>query len=91
MLNLATLKKQARDQALHASTAMLVLLPPVLLHNAFAFAFSGFVCGMIREVTEAGLPVTWAKIKEAPFHSDARLDLSFWTIGGLLIGLIAGS
>lgn len=81
--------KQVIDQALHGAVAFLVI--SAAQFGPFGGAVAGFLCGMVREVTEAGLPVTWAKIKAAPLHSDAPLDLSFWTLGGLLAGLVGGS
>lgn len=82
------MRKQAIDQSLHAATAFLVIFAAHF--GVLGGAIGGLLCGMIREVTEAGLPVTWAKIKAAPFHSDAPLDLTFWTLGGAIAGLVGG-
>lgn len=79
--------KQALDQALHGGVALLVI-GLAATGIALACAVAGLCIGMVREVTEAGLPVTWAKVKAAPLHTDAPLDLTFWTLGGFLAGVI---
>lgn len=81
------LRKQITDQAAHGAVALGVL-SLAATGEPLGFALAGFLIGMVREVTEAGLPVTWSKIKAAPVHSDAPLDLTFWTLGGLLAGLV---
>lgn len=79
------MKKQIIDQALHCAAAILCLLPIALFPNILTGALSGFLCGMVREITEEG-EVSLAALKGA-LHS--RLDLSFWALGGAIAGLIA--
>ena len=77
--------KEYRDQALHCAAAILCLLPIALAPNLLTGALSGFMCGMIREMTEEGeisLPAL-----EGAFKS--KLDLSFWALGGAIAGLLA--
>jgi hypothetical protein len=80
------MKKEIIDQALHCAAALLCLLPVALAPNILTGAISGLLCGLVREVTEEGDPVSLAKIKAA---LGSRLDLSFWALGGALAGLIA--
>lgn len=78
------------DQGAHFATALLVLT--LAIHGGpVGGAIAGFLCGMIREVAEAGNPVTFAKILHAPAKSDAPLDLMFWTLGGMAAALIGGA
>lgn len=78
--------KELRDQALHCVAAILCLLPVALAPNILTGAISGFLAGMIREVTEEGEPVSRASILAA-LHS--YKDLSAWAVGGLIVGLLA--
>jgi hypothetical protein len=77
--------KEVRDQALHCAAAILCLLPVALAPNIFTGALSGFLCGMIREITEEG-PINRESVLEA---LGSKLDLSFWALGGAIVGLIA--
>lgn len=79
------MQKEIRDQALHCAAAILCLLPVALAPNIITGAVSGFLCGLIREVTEEG-EVSLAALKSA---LGSKLDLSFWALGGALAGLIA--
>jgi hypothetical protein len=54
----------------------------VNFHNPFAFGFAGFCMGYLREVSELQAPATIPKLKLA--FSNQKLDLTFWTIGGVL-------
>lgn len=81
-------KNQIRDQVAHAAAAFVGLIPAALAPSVVTFAWAGFCMGMVREVTELGRPVTWAKIKAAPMKWDAPLDLFFWTAGGAIAGLM---
>ena len=80
------MKKEIRDQFAHAGAALLCLLPLALLPGYIGGALSGFLCGMIREVTEEGDPVSLGSVKAA-LHS--WKDLTAWTLGGALVGAIA--
>ena len=79
------LHKELRDQALHAGAAVLCLLPIALAPCILSGIVSGFLVGMVREITEEG-EVSLDALKHA-LHS--RLDLSFWALGGAIAGLIA--
>lgn len=81
-------KNEVRDQILHFSVALLVL-GVVLSHpSAWSFAIAGFTLGLIREISELGTPVTLAKFKPAIMNQ--KLDLTFWTLGGLTAWLLFG-
>lgn len=82
------LKVQARDQLAHFATVLFGLLPFALFPCVLSGMWAGFVMGMVREVAEAGNPVTWGKIKGAVVRSDAPLDLTFWTLGGAVVGAL---
>lgn len=77
--------KEPFDQVLHCAAAILCLLPVALAPNILTGALSGFLCGMIRELTEEG-EISVAALRGA-FKS--KLDLSFWALGGAIVGLIA--
>jgi type III secretory pathway component EscS len=77
--------KQLRDQALHCAAAALCLLPVALAPNLLTGAISGFLVGMVREITEER-EVSLAALKAA---LGSKLDLSFWALGGALAGIIA--
>ena len=81
-------RNQIRDQIVHTAVALVALLPVAIFQHGLAFAWAGFCMGMVREVTELGRPVIWAKIKAAPLKWDAPLDLFFWAIGGVIVGLM---
>lgn len=70
--------KQVIDQTAHLIAAIVILLPVALMHNSFVFVWAGFALGLVREVTEDG-PI---------FSKGSILDLSFWTLGGLVAALI---
>lgn len=80
------MKAEIRDQLAHAGAALLCLLPLAILPGYIGGAISGFLCGMIREVTEEGDPVSLGSIRSA-LHS--WKDLTAWTLGGALVGIIA--
>ena len=79
------MNKEIRDQALHCAAAILCLLPIALAPNILTGALSGFLLGLIREITEEG-EVSLAALKAA---LGSRLDLSFWALGGAIAGAIA--
>lgn len=80
------MKSEIRDQSAHAAAAMIALLPMAVLPLPFAGLWAGFFMGMIREVTEEG-EVSLPAIHRA---LGSWLDLSFWTLGGFVAGLILG-
>lgn len=81
------MRKQLADQSAHAAAAILGLLPFALLPCAITGAWAGLCMGLIREVTEQDRPVSLDQVRRALKRSP--LDLSFWTLGGLLVGLAA--
>lgn len=76
---------ELRDQAAHAGAALIILLPFGLVPGILTGALAGFGLGLIREVTEEG-EVSTGALRRA---LGSRLDLSFWTLGGAIAGLIA--
>jgi hypothetical protein len=80
------LRKELRDQSAHMIAAGLILAPLALAPGPITFTWAGFACGMIREITEEGRPVTLAKIIRAVRVS--KLDLTFWTLAGLIVGAL---
>lgn len=79
------MKKELRDQSAHVAVGLLCLAPLAVQPNIFTGAFAGLVCGLIREVTEAGAPVTPRKVLSA-FRS--YLDLNYWAAAGAIAGII---
>lgn len=77
--------KELRDQLAHAGAAILCLLPVALFPNILTGLVSGFLAGMIREVTEEG-EVSLAAIRAA---LGSWKDLCGWSLGGLIVGLLA--
>ena len=79
------IRKELRDQALHAGAALLCLLPIALAPCILTGIVSGFCVGLVREITEEG-EVSLEALKAT---LGSKLDLSFWALGGALAGLIA--
>lgn len=73
-----TLRKQIIDQAAHFSLAIIILLPVALLPSIAAFTYAGACLGLIREATE----------KDPILSGGSLLDILFWTLGGLCVGLL---
>lgn len=73
--------KELRDQTAHAVAAMVIVLIIGFWFHPLTYALGGFLIGFVRELTEEGTPVTLAKAVEAVRTS--KLDLMFWTIGGI--------
>ncbi len=75
--------KELRDQSAHVAAAFLILVltGPGIIGGALA----GFAIGLVRELTEEG-EISLPALKAA---LGSRLDLTFWTLGGLLAGIIA--
>lgn len=79
--------KELRDQSAHFAAGLLIIVVANLLGaeiGPVVGALITFWGGLIREITEEG-EVSLAALKRA-LHS--RLDLSFWTLGGLGAGII---
>lgn len=75
------LKKEIIDQALHVLWCWLVLAPIILISGPVGFSLTGFMICLVREISQRGVPVTWEKIRDV-FMTE-KLDMLFWTIGGL--------
>ena len=78
--------KEIRDQAAHAAAAVLCLLPLAIAPNVIGGVLSGFLVGLVREVTEEGDPVSIDKLRAA---LGSWKDLLGWSLGGLILGLLA--
>lgn len=81
----AGLPKELVDQSAHAAAAIVALLPLALAPSPLTGALAGFGMGLVREITEEG------ELSLRALHRalDSRLDLAFWTIGGLVVGIAA--
>lgn len=79
-------KTELRDQSLHFFSAFLLLTIITLIPSVPTYALCGFLFGFIREISELGTPITKEKMKLAIVNQ--KLDLTFWTLGGLVCGLI---
>lgn len=77
--------KELRDQAAHVAAAILCLAPVALFPNPIGGAVSGFLVGLVRELTEEG-EISLEALKQA---LGSKLDLSFWALGGAIAGIIA--
>lgn len=75
--------KELRDQSAHFVAAIVALLPAVFFPGPLSFAWAGFSLGVVREMTEKGV-ITLPAARRA---LGSRLDLTFWTLGGLIAGL----
>jgi hypothetical protein len=75
--------KELRDQSAHAVACALVLVPALVAPSIASFTWAAFMCGLIREVTEEGTPVTAAKVAKA--IGTSKLDLFFWTLSGAIL------
>jgi hypothetical protein len=75
--------KEIRDQSAHAVACALALAPAMIAPSVASFTWAAFICGLIREVTEEGTPVTAAKVAKA--IGTSKLDLFFWTLTGAIL------
>ena len=78
------MKKQYIDQGSHFAAALLILLM-FYYGGIIGSALAGFGVGFVRELTEEGDRVTLAAAKAA---LGSWLDLSFWTLGGVVAKVI---
>lgn len=75
------------DQSAHVFVSFLILILfyyAIKRNSMFISLISGFLIGSIREVTEEGNLVTLDIVSGVFTDVDAYIDLSFWSIGGLL-------
>lgn len=75
------------DQSAHVFVSFLILILfyyAIKKSSIILSLFSGFLVGAIREVTEEGNLVTLDIVSGVFTDIDAYIDLSFWSIGGLL-------
>jgi hypothetical protein len=87
-MSVGPLKDEIRDQSLHFSAALLILGLVAAFPSVWTFALAGFGCGLVREISELGLPVTLEKFKPAVMNQ--KLDLTVWTLGGAVTYLLFG-
>lgn len=76
--------KELRDQSAHFAVAFAILVLPIWL-GWFGAALAGFLIGLVREATEEAGTVTPLALWRA-LHS--LIDLTFWTLGGLAVGVM---
>jgi hypothetical protein len=79
---------ELRDQAAHLSAALVSLLPLALFPCFLTGAWAGLCMGVVREITEEGV-ISLPALKHCFTGPNSRRDLAFWTLGGLLVGIIA--
>lgn len=79
-------KTELRDQTLHFVIAFSLLSVITLIPSVPIYALCGFLFGYLREVSELGTPTTKQTLKLA--FTNQKLDLTFWTLGGLVCGLL---
>jgi hypothetical protein len=77
--------KELRDQSAHFAAAAIILLPVILFPCFLTGALSGLGVGLVREITEEG-EVSLSALRHA---LNSKLDLTFWSLGGLLAGMLA--
>jgi hypothetical protein len=77
-MSIGSFKTEVVDQTLHFTVAALIVASAQF--GLIPAMIAGFLAGMVREVTELGLPVTLRKVLAAP--RGQALDLTFWTLGG---------
>jgi len=74
------------DQAAHVSVSILGLLPFAIAPGPLTGAFAGLVMGFVREITQQGSIVKPEYFVNAICSPGHRLDIAFWTLGGLIAG-----
>lgn len=77
--------KELRDQAAHALTLCVLLLPVLLWPNVITGAWAGFIAGMIRETAEEAPAISLGSVIAA---LGSVRDLTCWTLTGAAIGMI---
>lgn len=83
-------KKQLVDQSAHFAAAAVLFGPFVIAPCMLTAALATGGYGLVREITEEGNPVTWAKVKAAVSSGNSRVDIAFWALAGaVLYGLFA--
>ncbi|MEN6411585.1 MAG: hypothetical protein ABFC84_02335 [Veillonellales bacterium] len=79
--------KQVVDQFAHFSSAIVILLLPILM--PWGFVLSGFMIGFVREQGQEyeskGQEAAWQFWK---WSRSRWLDVLFWTLGGFVAELI---
>ena len=88
MSNQYDIKKQLIDQSAHLLGAMIILAPLFILPSLISALWAGFGIGLVRELSQRGTQVTWQGFKDS-FKPFSLLDMTFWSIGGGLIYLLA--
>lgn len=78
-------KKNLIDQSSHVAAATVFFLPFLLAPCALTAALATGGYGVVREVTEEGNPVTWAKVKAALSGTNSLIDVAFWSLTGAVL------
>lgn len=80
---------EVRDQFAHF-TAAVISVSPVLVHPSWwTAALTGFALGLSREIGEERPPLTTLKLGR--IFAVQKLDLTFWTLGGVAAWFIFGN
>lgn len=80
------MNKQIKDQLGHFVGAIIVLTLPII--GLLGYILAGFTIGFIREQGQAYVKVQGNAWKFWDWEGDAWLDIVFWTLGGLVAGLL---
>ena len=83
-----SLLDESIDQTAHALSAFVIIVL-ALKAGPIGCAVAGFTIGFVREYTEeeaanGHLYFNWRNV----FSKGSLIDLAFWTIGGLIAGLL---
>lgn len=77
-----TILDQVRDQILHAVACALALVPVMIYPSWETGLWSGMFCGFIRETAQHNTFKIWT------LGGGSYLDVSAWSITGLILGLL---
>ena len=83
--------KQLIDQAAHFAAAVVIIGTASALGahvTLLSGTVLGFALGFVRELTQEGDPVNLQRARNVITGSSHMLDISFWTLGGALAGII---
>jgi hypothetical protein len=79
------LNTQIKDQSAHFAVGF-VIVAIAIAGGFWGCVIAGGLVGLMRELGEAGTPLTFSKAKAQLAKTDAPLDLAFWTLGGAFAG-----
>lgn len=86
-----TPRKQFTDQSAHFAAAVVILgiASAFGAHVTFlSGTVLGFALGFVRELTQEGDPVNLQRARNVLTGPSHMLDVSFWTIGGAVAGIL---